>query len=179
MRTPAFGAMGGGGNAHCKSTGRDHPGIEGASGATAQLANAPIDAISSVEIEGRHDGTSTLPLPGASARGIQLHRRLGSGELTQAARLFLAFPPLKRSRQSLADTPTSYFLAAARIFFHALSRSASVTPSTWSNRAMAFRTCLASLSGSFRSSGKAKFASDIRFFWAVLRPLPSFARFFP
>ena len=42
------------------------------------------------------------------------------------------------------------------------------------NRAMAFRTCLASLSGSFRSSGKANVFLGNRFFWAVFRPCSAF-----
>jgi hypothetical protein len=36
---------------------------------------------------------------------------------------------------------TPYLSAAARIRCQARSRSSSVTPSTWSNRAIAFRTC--------------------------------------
>ena len=51
--------------------------------------------------------------------------------------------------------PPPVALAAARIRFHARSRSASLTPSTWSNRAIALRTCRASVSGSLRSLGNA------------------------
>jgi len=53
---------------------------------------------------------------------------------------FFALPPTNSSRQSSADTSTSYLRAAAVMRFHARSRSASLTPSTWSNRAMALRT---------------------------------------
>ena len=45
-----------------------------------------------------------------------------------------------------------------------------MTPSTWSNRAIAFRTWAASLSGSLRSAGKANSASGRRSFSAVLKP---------
>jgi hypothetical protein len=60
--------------------------------------------------------------------------------------------------------------AAASIRFQAWSRSSSVTPSTWSNRAIAFRTCRASLMTSFLWEGKAKSASGRRSFAAVLSP---------
>src|SRR5215831_14748013 len=45
----------------------------------------------------------------------------------------------------------------------ACSRSASVTSSTWSKRAIAVRTCAASVSGSLRLSGNAKTLSGRRF----------------
>src|SRR6202034_2783933 len=56
------------------------------------------------------------------------------------------------------------------IRFHARSRSASVTPSTWLKRAIALRTCRASVSGSLRSLGNAKSLSASRSSSAVLRP---------
>src|ERR1700677_2230402 len=51
---------------------------------------------------------------------------------------------------------------------HALSRSASLTSSTCMNRAIAFRTCLASIKGSFRSEAKANDESGRRSFCAAL-----------
>src|SRR5579863_4509132 len=45
-------------------------------------------------------------------------------------------PPATSCRQPLTSIVTLWRLAAARILRHARSRSASVTPSTWSNRAM-------------------------------------------
>src|SRR5438445_9683877 len=58
--------------------------------------------------------------------------------------------------------------AAARMRRHAASRSASVTPSTWSNRAMALRTWLASFNGSLRSLGNANVDRDILFLRRVV-----------
>src|ERR1700682_6394843 len=74
-----------------------------------------------------------------------------------------------RERQPLALTSTPYFRAAVRIRRHAASRSDSLTPSTWSKRAMALRTCLASFSGSLRSLGNANVPDAIRFFCLALR----------
>src|SRR5262245_60873736 len=48
------------------------------------------------------------------------------------------------------------------MFAKACSRSASVTSSTWSKRAIALRTCAASVSGSFRLSGNANTLSGRR-----------------
>src|SRR5207244_1821269 len=68
-----------------------------------------------------------------------------------------------------ALTSTPYLRAAARMRRHAASRSASLTPSTWSKRAMALRTWRASFSGSLRSFGNANVDRDIRFCCRVLR----------
>src|SRR5438309_11992107 len=65
--------------------------------------------------------------------------------------------------------------AAARMRFHAASRSSSVTPSTWSNRATALRTWRASVIGSLRSFVNAKRSRGSLFFWRVLRTLLLFA----
>src|SRR5207244_12926027 len=64
---------------------------------------------------------------------------------------------------ALPISSTPYFRAAARIRRHAASRSASLTPSTWSKRAIALRTCRASFSGSLRSFGNANVERGIRF----------------
>src|ERR1700704_1104861 len=56
----------------------------------------------------------------------------------------------------------------------AASRSVSLTPSTWSKRAIAFRTWPASFSGSLRSLGKANFSEAIRSLARVLRPCERF-----
>ena len=71
-------------------------------------------------------------------------------------------------RQPLALTSTPYLRAAARMRRHAASRSASLTPSTWSNRAIALRTWLASFNGSLRSFGNAKVERDILFLRRVV-----------
>ena len=54
---------------------------------------------------------------------------------------------------SVISTPN--FFAAALIWPKASSRSSSDTPFTWSNRAIALRTCVASFSGSLRCLGNA------------------------
>jgi hypothetical protein len=79
-------------------------------------------------------------------------------------------PPFISWRHPRALTSTPNFRAAVRIRRHAASRSASVTPSTWSKRAMALRTCLASLSGSLRFLVNAKVVERIRFCCRVLKP---------
>src|SRR2546429_161567 len=73
-------------------------------------------------------------------------------------------------RQPLALTSTPYLRAAVRMRRHAASRSLSLTPSTWSKRAIALRTWRASLSGSLRSLGNANVWAGIRFFCFTLRP---------
>src|SRR5579864_194440 len=78
-------------------------------------------------------------------------------------------------RQPLASTFTPNFLAAARMRLHAASRSDSLTPSTWSKRAIALRTCLASFRGSLRSLGKANVPDDMRSLWRPLSPVERFA----
>jgi hypothetical protein len=57
--------------------------------------------------------------------------------------------------QESSATSTPKCSAAALMLANAWSRSASVTSFTWSKRASAVRTCLASVSGSFRFSGNA------------------------
>ncbi len=64
------------------------------------------------------------------------------------------------SRQLFSLTSTPYLSAAFLIRFHAASRSSSLTPFTWSKRAIALRTWLASSSGSLRSLGKANLSSS-------------------
>src|SRR2546430_3810374 len=78
-------------------------------------------------------------------------------------------PPFMSWRQPLALTSTPYLRAAVRMRRHAASRSASLTPSTWSKRAIALRTWRASFSGSLRSFGNANVDRDIRFCCRVLR----------
>src|SRR5258708_30760355 len=80
-----------------------------------------------------------------------------------------------RERQPLAFTSTPYFLAAARIRLQAASRSDSVTPSTWSKRAIALRTCPASFNGSLRSLGKANVQAGMP---VISRALRTAERFF-
>jgi hypothetical protein len=83
-------------------------------------------------------------------------------------------PPFINDRQPRADTSTPNFRAALRMRRQAASRSASLTPSTWSNRAMALRTCRASFKGSFRSLGKANEPAgtlDLRLIVAIVRLL--------
>src|SRR3982074_1328739 len=93
-----------------------------------------------------------------------LKKRVLKGGLPGYVRFFVrpVLPPFMRERQPFACTSTPYFLAAARMRRHAESRSVSLTPSTWSKRAMALRTCPASLSGSLRSFGKANLSEAIR-----------------
>ncbi len=74
------------------------------------------------------------------------------------------------SRQLDSLMSTSYFLAAFMMRFQAASFSLSVMPSTWSNRATAFRKCLASVSGSLCSFVNANTLSGSLSFCAVLRP---------
>ena len=78
-------------------------------------------------------------------------------------------PPFISERQPRAEICTPYLRAALRMRRQAASRSASLTPSTWSNRATALRTCRASLSGSLRCSGNANVCDDIRSLERVLR----------
>jgi NADPH:quinone reductase-like Zn-dependent oxidoreductase len=85
------------------------------------------------------------------------HRRLEAGGSTArscSARSSASyFFPSSRQLFSWISTPC--FLAALLIRLQASSRSLSLTPSTWLKRAIALRTWSASLSGSFRSLGKA------------------------
>jgi hypothetical protein len=74
----------------------------------------------------------------------------------------------ERLRQPRSEISTPNFLAAALMRRHALSRSASLTPSTCMNRATAFRTCLASIKGSFRSLANANDELGRSFFFDVL-----------
>src|SRR5947209_7023595 len=83
-------------------------------------------------------------------------------------------PPFMSDRQPFASISTPNLRAAVRIRRHAASRSLSLTPSTWSKRATALRTCRASFSGSLRSFGKAKVVVRIRFLCWVLIPAERF-----
>lgn len=74
--------------------------------------------------------------------------------LLLSSQYFLALLSWNSSRQLVSDTSTPNFFAAARIRFQAWSRSESLTPSTWSKRAMASRTWAASFRGSLRSFGE-------------------------
>jgi len=78
-------------------------------------------------------------------------------------------PPFISERQPRAEISTPYLRAALRMRRHAASRSASLTPSTWSKRGTALRTWRASLSGSLRCFGNANVCEDIRFFCWLLR----------
>ncbi len=65
----------------------------------------------------------------ADGRRLAASARRDAGPARRSQRL-RAFPPLKSSRQLFSESSTSNFLAAARMRFHARSRSASDTPST-------------------------------------------------
>ena len=80
-------------------------------------------------------------------------------------------PP--RSCQRVSVNSTSKCLAAVFRLAKACVRSSSVTPFTWSKRAMALRTWLASVIGSLRLAGKAKAESGSCAWWSGAELSPS------
>jgi hypothetical protein len=74
---------------------------------------------------------------------------------------FMVAVGLPRSCQRSAVMSTPNLAAARWMRRNASPRSSSVTPRTWSNRAIALRTWLASFSGTLRTLGNAKALTGI------------------